>query len=137
MDWERFSSAFHDNMIIAGAIFFHFNNKVIYKFGASNMAYQHLRPNNLIIWEAIKKYITLGYKEFSFGKTDPVNEGLRRFKLSWGSKEEKIYTYKYDLKNSHFIGVPNQISEFHTKIFSKLPIPLLKLIGAIAYRHMG
>ena len=45
------SLASYNNNIIAGAIFFHFGHRALYKFGASEKKYQNLRPNNLIMWE--------------------------------------------------------------------------------------
>ncbi len=129
--------AFHEDRIIAGAVYLFFGKKALYKFGASDMDFQLVRPNNLIMWEAIRFFIEKGYTEFSFGKTEPDNAGLRQFKLGWGTNEEKIFTYKYNLAENKFIANPDQTSGFHTKIFRKLPIPLLKLVGTLTYRHVG
>lgn len=54
--------------IIAGAIYFHFGEKAVYKYGASDVKYQQLRPNNLVMWEAIRLYCQNGYKSFCFGR---------------------------------------------------------------------
>ena len=89
------------------------------------------------MWETIKHYGSKGYKEFSFGKTEPDNDGLRRFKLAWGSEEEKIYTYKFDLMKNKFVPNPDSSRGFHNIIFRVMPIPLLKFIGNTIYRHMG
>ncbi len=129
--------ASHENRVIASAVYLHFGSKALYKFGASDTSFQLVRPNNLIMWEAIKYFIDKGFSEFSFGKTEPENTGLRQFKLGWGTKEDKIFTYKYNLAENKFIANPDQTSGIHTKIFSKLPIPLLKLVGALTYRHIG
>jgi hypothetical protein len=129
--------ASYNKKVIAGAVYFHFGKKALYKFGASDMNYQHLRANNLIMWEAIKHFAEKGFTEFSFGKTEPDNAGLRQFKLGWGTQEEKIFTYKYNLSDKRFIENPDQTSGVHTKIFSKLPIPVLKLVGTLTYRHIG
>jgi lipid II:glycine glycyltransferase (peptidoglycan interpeptide bridge formation enzyme) len=40
---------------IAGAVYFLFGSEAIYKYGASDKEYQPLRPNNLVMWEAIKE----------------------------------------------------------------------------------
>ena len=129
--------AFYDNRVIAGAVFFHFGTKALYKFGASETEYLHLRPNNLIMWETIRYLIRRGFKEFSFGKTEPENDGLRRFKLGWGTSEEKIFTYKYDLRKDKFVPNPDSSKGFHNKFFRIMPIPFLKIIGKSIYRHLG
>ena len=38
---------------IAGAVYFHFGRKAVYKYGASNRKFLHLRANNLVMWTAI------------------------------------------------------------------------------------
>lgn len=122
---------------IAGGVFFHIGKKAIYKYGASDMNYQHLRPNNLIIWEAIKWYTTKGYKSLCFGRTEPENQGLRIFKKGWGTDERIIKYYKYDLKKSRFVGRENGTNSVYGKVLSRAPIALLKPIGSLMYRHMG
>ena len=39
---------------VAGAVFFHFKDEVILKYGASDRKFLYLRPNNLVMWEAFK-----------------------------------------------------------------------------------
>ena len=39
---------------IAGAVFLLIGQKALYKYGASLIEYQNLRPNNLLMWESIK-----------------------------------------------------------------------------------
>lgn len=131
------SLAYFEEKPIAGGVFFHFGKKAIYKFGASEIKYQHLRPNNLIMWETLKYYNSKEFKDFSFGKTEPDNQGLRRFKLAWGSDEEKIFTYKYDLVKESFVPNHDSSRGFYNKIFRIMPVPLLKIIGKTIYRHMG
>jgi lipid II:glycine glycyltransferase (peptidoglycan interpeptide bridge formation enzyme) len=47
---------FHEGKAIAASVFFHFGKKAVYKYGASDLEYQSLRANNLVMWEAIKWY---------------------------------------------------------------------------------
>jgi hypothetical protein len=130
------SLAVHKEKIIAGAVFFHFGKEAIYKYGASDMGYSHLRPNNLVMWEAIKWYLNNGFENFSFGITEPENEGLLQFKRSWGAKEKMINYYKYNIGKAAF-----EKDEFRGRtsytFFQKMPLPLLKLTGALIYRHFG
>jgi hypothetical protein len=122
--------------IIAGALYFHLGGKAIYKYGASDRGQQHLRPNNLIMWEAIKWYGKNGLKSFSFGRTDLDHKGLLQFKRGWGTKEKTIHYYKYDLTKDEFVKDSSRIKSFNT-FFQKLPLPLLKLAGRLFYRHIG
>ena len=81
--------ASYRNKIVGAGVFFHIGKKAMFKFGASDLKFQHLRMNNLIMWEAIKWYANNGYENFCFGRTDMENVGLRQFKQGWGAKELK------------------------------------------------
>lgn len=122
--------------VISGAVYLHFGNKAIYKYGASDRRYQHMRANNLVMWEAIKWFGQNGFKEFSFGRTEPENEGLLQFKRGWVAKEETINYYKFDLPKNAFIKDSSKIRSSYS-FFQKLPMPLLKLAGWLFYRHVG
>ncbi|MCG7853072.1 MAG: GNAT family N-acetyltransferase, partial [Methanosarcinaceae archaeon] len=130
--------ALYDDKIVGGAIFFHFGNKAMFKFGASDLRYQHLRMNNLIMWETIKWYATNGYESFCFGRTDIENLGLRQFKQGWGTKEYRIKYFKYDLNADALIkDNTNNIGKTLHLVFSKMPIPISRILGAFLYRHFG
>ncbi|MFQ5628926.1 MAG: lipid II:glycine glycyltransferase FemX [bacterium] len=128
---------FHKSNVVAAAIFLHFGKKAIYKYGASDPAYLSLRPNNLVMWEAIRNYARKQYQCFCFGKTDPENLGLRRFKQGWGTEEHKIFYYKHDIKSMTFVKEKSHFSGILTRIFKKAPISILRMIGTLMYRHIG
>ena len=128
--------AFYENKPISAAIFLNHKDQVIYKYGASSRHYLHLRPNNLVMWEAIKWYGQNGYKIFSFGRTELENTGLRRFKQGWGTKEEKLKYYKYDIKHNSFIKQPSKLKTSYN-FFGIMPLPVLRLIGNLVYRHVA
>jgi hypothetical protein len=121
---------------IAGAIFFHFGNQAIYKYGAFDQRHQHLRPNNLAMWQAIKWYTGKGYSSFSFGRTEPENQGLVQFKRGWGSREETFNYYKYDLARGCFLGERAGLKTSYGML-KRLPVPLLNFASNILYRHVG
>jgi len=128
--------ASYQNKVIAGAVYFHFGNYALYKYGASDRRYQTLRANNLVMWEAIKWYAGKGFKEFSFGRTETDNFGLLQFKRGWGAKEETVNYYKYDLTKDRYLGETKEIKSSYN-FFKLMPSSLLKIIGFLLYRHVG
>jgi lipid II:glycine glycyltransferase (peptidoglycan interpeptide bridge formation enzyme) len=122
---------------IAANVYLNFGKEVIYKYGASDKAFQHLRANNLVMWEAIKWSADHGFEKLCFGRTEPENEGLMQFKAGWGVKPYQIYYYRYDLQKNVFTSNSSDINPLFNKFFSKLPIPVLEMLGKILYRHMG
>lgn len=129
--------AHHNSKAIASAIYFHYGKKALYKYGSSNRKYQHLRANNLVMWQAIKWYCQNGYKTLCFGRTEPANKGLLQFKSGWDAKQTALPYYKYHLVKEIFLTKNSQKRAVHTKVFSKIPIGFLKLVGKLLYRHVG
>ena len=121
---------------IAGAVYFHFGQNVIYKYGASNRKFLHLRANNLVMWTAIKWYVQNGFQIFSFGRTAPTNTGLLQFKRGWGTDERTIRYFKYDLLRKRFVKEKPEKQIIHF-LFRRLPLPLLSLTGRLLYKHVG
>lgn len=129
--------ASHKGRIIAGGVFFHFGTKMIYKFGASNKAYQHFPANFLIIWNAIKWACENNKKCFCFGRSDTDLTGLLQFKDGWATKRKQLNYYKYNFSQQTFLQ-ENRASTSHAyPLLDKLPISLLKFAGEILYRHIG
>jgi len=127
----------NDQKAVAGAVFFNFGKRAIYKFGASDDQFQHLRANNLVMWEAICWYATHGFDELDFGRTSLGNDGLRSFKLGWGTQERRIEYMRYDRRRGGFVTVKDEAFGWYNRVFRALPDPVAKCIGAALYRHMA
>lgn len=127
----------HEGRPVAGAIYFHAGRQALYKFGASDENRQHLRGNNLVMWSAIKKYAGEGFATFDFGRTSLGNEGLRKFKASWGAAESLLGYWRLNLATGAFVTVPDRASGSQAALFRALPIPFSRLIGRLAYRHIA
>ena len=127
----------HEGKTVSANVYFHFGEKAMFKFGASDMRLQHLRAGNLVMWEAIRYYAGKGCKSLCFGRTEPENEGLRRFKLGWGTKETEVTYYRFDLTSGAYVTEHDNVSPGKRDMLSKLPLPALKMIGSLLYRHVG
>jgi len=125
----------HGGIPVAGAVYFRFGKTVIYKYGASDEAFQHLRANNLVMWEAIKRHAQEGFATLDFGRTSLENEGLRRFKLGWGATERRIDYVRYDCRSGLFGVAADPSHGWHIRLFKLLPVRLLQWIGATLYKH--
>jgi CelD/BcsL family acetyltransferase involved in cellulose biosynthesis len=121
---------------VAAAVFFQFGKKAVYKFGASDERVQDLRGNNLTMWEGIKFLAKNGAESLHFGRTSLENDGLRRFKLTWGTQEETIAYVKFDATAQAWVAGRDAASGFHNAVFGRLPLALNRLAGAIIYPHL-
>ncbi len=122
---------------VAAAVIFHHGRQALYKFGASDYAFQHLRPNNLVMWEAIKSCVAKGFASLHLGRTSLANEGLRRFKLGFGAQEERIAYYKYDFVERRFVTEVDRAEGWFNRVFRLMPPWLLGRAGQALYPHLS
>jgi hypothetical protein len=130
--------AMHGGKPISGNLYLVHGPKAIYKYGASDKNQQHVRPSNLTMWEGIKKCREMGCKTLNLGRTELHHSGLLQFKRGFGCAETTVHYYRYDLKNGVFVkkGTGTGIG-LSAKIFSQLPIPVLRIIGNLIYKYAG
>jgi len=122
---------------IAGAVYFGLGGKSVYKFGASDFRYQHLRPNNLTMWEAIKWCAENGDRSMCLGRTAVHNQGLRRFKNGWGAQERILRYYRYDVRHNTFVAESPVVTSSYRWIFGAMPRSWSRAVGSLLYRHVG
>jgi Acetyltransferase (GNAT) domain len=128
--------AHHGSRPIAAAVFFRFGKNALYKYGASDKKFQELRANNLVMWQAIQFLARNGAEKLHFGRTECQNDGLRRFKLSWGTEEEIIDYFRVDpLGRKCLVAAPSH-SGFHKEVFARLPLAVNRLAGSMIYPHL-
>ena len=129
--------ASHGGETIAASIFLHFGGRVMFKYGASDLSLQHLRPNNLVMWEAIRSFANAGRRELHMGRNEPDNPGLRRYKLSWGCREDLLGYRRYCPREGAFSDGKNPQHGWHHAAFRRIPLPLARIIGSAIYPHMA
>jgi hypothetical protein len=129
--------AWHERQPVAGALFFQFCDRGLFKFGGSDERMQHLRANNLLFWRAIEWHIARGYKSLDLGRTSLANPGLRRFKSSWGAAEDLIEYVRYDLRREQFTRTRDLSLGWHTAILRVLPQWVSRLLGTALYKHLA
>lgn len=122
---------------VAGGVFLQWRDKAYYKYGASDPRYRAQRPNNLVFWEAIRYLASEGASSLCFGRTGVHNDGLRSFKLGWGPTEHRIEYFRYDLRKAGYVTAPPAVVGAHNHLFRHLPLPALRAVGTLLYRHVG
>jgi len=121
---------------IAAAIFFRLGKNALYKYGASDKTFQEFRANNLVMWRGIQFLARNSAKKLHFGRTACENDGLRRFKLSWGTQEEIINYYRVGPSGRQCSIPAHHGSGFHKRIFGRLPLAFNRLAGSMIYPHL-
>ena len=117
---------------IAAGVFLSWNGTLVYKFGASDRE-TRAGGNHAILWEAIRRGCAAGMREIDFGRTDPGNEGLRSFKLGWGTVETPlVYTTIGAAQSESESGRLGSLLEFTIK---HSPPWICRALGETLYRY--
>lgn len=122
---------------IAGGIFLQYKNRAEYKFGASDPAYEEFRPNNLVMWTAIKQLVERQAATLCFGRTSSGNAGLRRYKLNWGATEQKLFYTKWSYHEKQYVNCADYALGLQNAFFKRCPLTIARAIGAFTYRHFA
>lgn len=128
--------ATHEHRPIAAGVFVHHGKIGMYKFGSSDQSCLHLRGNDLVMWEAMKWYASRGYSLFSMGRTAASNEGLRRFKCGFGTREYPINYFRYDVRRERFLTGHEEKPGWINRACGLTPMFVLQIIGKLLYRHI-
>jgi len=124
---------------VAGDLLLRFRDQMVYKFNASDPQFLHLRPNNVLLWQAIQLSASLGCRSLDLGRCDTDNEGLRRFKRLWGSDEKTLRYYSHapeGATNGSLVSSPlgQSLLTFFVKV---APGYALRGMGSAIYHNFG
>jgi len=127
--------AYKDHQCIAGAIFLNWQDTFTYKFGASMEHSLKYRPNNLIMWTAIKYAFEQGFRYFDMGRTDLENIGLRTYKGRWGAKETQLFYSIFKSKPGR--ATEGRLTQYMHHVIQRSPAWVCRFTGELLYKHFG
>ena len=130
--------AVHDGKIVAGDFFLDWKDTLYYKFNASLPDDLSYRPNDLLIWEGIRRGKDLGLAYLDFGLSDVDQEGLIRYKRKFGT-EEKTISFLRSSPNGSSTGAQKEIRELLSKLTNRftnhlVPDSITERAGEDLYR---
>lgn len=124
-------SAYLDSRPVASALFLEHGGTVVYKFSASEPDLTRLGAPSAVLWEGIRIACEKGRARMDLGRTELAHEGLRYFKLGWGS-EETVLTYSYFGKGApvESRGTEGAVGQ----LIQRSPTIVARTVGRVAYR---
>jgi len=125
--------------IIGGHIFFAFGSTVTYAFGASGADDFGLRPNDIIMGQAINDASQAGYRSVDLGEVPQGDDNLARFKTKWGAEPVRLYRYY----SPDFPDDPQASDEpepslvvLAKKVWTALPLGVTSWLGDRIYAYL-
>ncbi len=93
IDYKIWVATTAQNQPIAALLCFYFNETVEYFTPVVVEEYRSLQPLSLLIFEAIKDAINLGFKWWNWGGTWLTQDSVYHFKKRWGTTDKPYYYY--------------------------------------------
>jgi Acetyltransferase (GNAT) domain len=140
--WDRLIAPSHGFVLIAewnglplsAAVFLQGHRDVQYKYGASDAQHWNVRANTALFHDAIRRSGEAGCTIFDWGRTDRHDEGLRRFKASWGGSEDTlVYTTLGKAPSPE--REASRAGELARVVIRKSPASVCRAAGALLYRY--
>lgn len=128
----------YEGKVIGGVMYLEWQDKLFYKFNASNPEYISLRPNDLIVWEGMKYGRSQGYEYLDFGVSDWDQEGLLQYKRKFATEEKTISFLRYtpagapSAKEQQIRQLLPQITDLFTD--TAVPDLITEKAGDVLYR---
>jgi Acetyltransferase (GNAT) domain len=97
-------AARYQDETVAGSVILHHRGRYLYGYGAALAESRDLPAQKQILWEGIADACAAGGRSFDFGRVSQENEGLIRFKKSWGAGEKILTTSFYPAPRNRMAG---------------------------------
>lgn len=116
---------------VAAGLFLTHADTTVFKYSASDESAWAMRPNHLIAWTAIRTARDAGMSVLDWGRTDLAGDGLRRYKLAFGSHEETLVHSWLGARERAAFAVPSA-AQF---LIRRGPAWVCRLSGELLYRY--
>jgi len=125
---------------IATLVLLTMNREAVYAYNFSDERFFRFRPNNALLWEAIKWSLDMNLSSLDLGTSSPEDNELLSFKLSWGAFKDKLHEY-YIGGSDKILSGPDRRSSRRYRLASfvwkRLPTFLASAIGPKLLSHFG
>lgn len=128
----RIYLAYYKDIPVAGIFTLQWGTCLTYKYGASDERRNPLGGNPLLMWSAMQDACAAGLERFDLGRCDWNNAGLAQYKERLGAARRRLMYYRRPSGSPH-----TGTSRLVASVCRRLPLPVLRLLGRLLYRHVG
>jgi len=113
-----------------------FKHTLVYKYGASDAAFNRYGGTSLLFWRAIQDAKRGGRLQFDLGRSDLDNPGLIAFKDHLGGRRSALSYYRYTGQPGR-TGRTGWVQSWGKSLFAAVPRQISGPVGSALYRHLG
>jgi hypothetical protein len=125
--------------IIGGHFYFYLGQTMTYSFSASRTEGLALRPNDIILWQAINDAHRNGFRLVDLGEVPEGDDTLAQFKNKWGAERVRLYRYYYpDFPDAQHSPdrTENALAQIASWMWRRLPLGLTCWLGDRIYSRL-
>jgi len=126
-----------DEKLVAATILLLHGKTAIYGYSASGSGGQQRRTNDLMLHTVMLWLIQRDYRCFDMGSDSPRQESLLFFKRKWLSAQRPIPYYYWGVSTPPTVDSSDHAYRLARALFSRLPTPVLKIVGSKITRFFG
>jgi hypothetical protein len=124
-----------DGQPAAGILTLMHRDRMVYKYGGSDVGLNALGGVPWLFWKAIEDAKARGAVELDLGRSDTDNVGLIAFKEHLGATGQPLTYWRAPAAAARAGG--GWTSRMARRAFAKLPGPLQRTAGRLLYRHLA
>lgn len=131
-------SVWHEKELLSSVMSFRFRDEILPYYGGGGTSARRFGANDYMYWKVMESACQNGVETFDFGRS-LRDTGSYKFKKYWGFESETL-SYEYSLVNSETVpqlDPSNQRYKLLIETWSKLPLPLARLLGPPIARLLG
>jgi len=128
----------HQDEILTSVMSFRFRNQILPYYGGGGMAARRFGANDFMYWKVMEDACERGVEVFDFGRSRK-GTGPYNFKKYWGFEPEQL-SYEFYLVRARELPEADPSSGKYKRFidaWSRLPLPLAKLVGPPLARLLG
>jgi hypothetical protein len=129
--------AYKEETPIAAILTLRFRDRVYFKYGCSDAAFNNLGAVPWLLWTAIEVAKLDGATEFDMGRTESDDVGLLAFKNHWVPQSRQLVYWRFPQTSQSFDSAKGWRFRIAKRAFSHMPTGLLTMTGGLLYRHIG
>jgi FemAB-related protein (PEP-CTERM system-associated) len=127
-----------DGDLVASVMSFYFRDEVLPYYGGGTDLAREVAGNDFMYWELMRRACERGLRVFDYGRSKR-GTGSFDFKKNWGFEPQPLH-YEYRLIRGQRLPEHNPLNPKYRlliKLWQRLPLPLVNLIGPYIVKGLG
>jgi lipid II:glycine glycyltransferase (peptidoglycan interpeptide bridge formation enzyme) len=108
---------------------------LVYKYGCSDSTFHRMGAMPMLFSKAIQEARQRGVEELDLGRSEIDNPGLSAFKEHLGATRSKLAYFRLGRRPA--TRTAGSSMQLMRTLFTRLPSPLSRAVGAMLYKHIG